>query len=228
MSPTPDRTTQVLLTCGALAAPLFFAAVLVQDYTRTDGYDPRRHPLSMLSLGDLGWIQSANFAVTGLLFIAFAAGLRRLRRPGHEGIWGPVLLGAFGLGLIAAGIFVPDPAWGFPPGAPAGRAPVPTATGYLHALAGFTAFTGVTAASLVFARRFARRRQARAGWLCSAAAVVTYGAFLGSSPASGGGEQGRPLSLLLRLGALAGWGWASLLAAYFLRTRPSGPTETAG
>ena len=43
-----------------------------------DGFDLARHPLSLLSLGDLGWIQIANFVLSGLLFLACAAGMRRV------------------------------------------------------------------------------------------------------------------------------------------------------
>ena len=39
------------------------------------------HPLSLLSLGDLGWIQIANFVVTGLLVTACAIGMRRVLHP---------------------------------------------------------------------------------------------------------------------------------------------------
>jgi hypothetical protein len=51
------------------------AAGLLQAYTR-DGFDPARHPLSSLALGDLGWLQTANFVVCGLLTLAGAVGLR--------------------------------------------------------------------------------------------------------------------------------------------------------
>lgn len=65
-----------LLTCGAIAGPLFIGTVLIQDYVRP-GVRPREQPLSLLTLGNLGWIQIAAVVVTGLLYIAGAAGLRR-------------------------------------------------------------------------------------------------------------------------------------------------------
>lgn len=68
----------------------------------------------------MGWIQIANFIGSGLLMLAFAVGLRRVLRGGRSGTWGPLLLGVYGAGLIIAGVLVPDPAWGFPSGAPAG------------------------------------------------------------------------------------------------------------
>src|SRR2546425_5309506 len=36
--------------------------------------------------------------------------------PGRAGTWGPILIGAYGLGLILVGVFRTDPANGFPPG----------------------------------------------------------------------------------------------------------------
>jgi len=39
--------------CGIVAGPVFLATALTQAYTR-DGFDLARHPISLLSLGDLG------------------------------------------------------------------------------------------------------------------------------------------------------------------------------
>ncbi len=56
--------TRILLLCGAIAGPLFILTVLIQDYTRP-GFDPRLDPLSLLSLGDWGWVQIVNFVLAG-------------------------------------------------------------------------------------------------------------------------------------------------------------------
>jgi hypothetical protein len=115
-----DRT-RVLLSCGVVAGPLFLAVVFAQALTR-DGFDLSRHPISLLSLGELGWIQIANFVVAGVLYVACAVGMRRVLHPGRGGTWGPVLVGGLGVGLILAGVFVADAGAGFPPGR-AGRGP---------------------------------------------------------------------------------------------------------
>ncbi|HZD56197.1 MAG TPA: DUF998 domain-containing protein [Anaerolineales bacterium] len=70
------QVTRALVTCGVIAGPLYIAVGLVQMLTRP-GFDITRHSLSLLSNGDLGWIQIANFLVAGLLVIAGAAGMRR-------------------------------------------------------------------------------------------------------------------------------------------------------
>jgi hypothetical protein len=164
-----NRTT-ALLACGTVAGPLFIILGLAQAFTRP-GFDLRRHVISMLSLGDLGWIQIANFELTGLLSIALAIGIWRALHPGRAGTWGPLLIGAYGIGMIGAGIFHPDPALGFPPGAPAGTPPFSTHA-ILHNCAFMLAFIGLIAACFVFTRRFAGLGQR--GWAiyCAATGVA--------------------------------------------------------
>lgn len=72
--------TRMLLLCGALGGPLFVVAFIIEGATRAD-YDPLRHPVSSLALGDSGWMQTTNFFVMGLLMLAYAVGLRRAFRP---------------------------------------------------------------------------------------------------------------------------------------------------
>ena len=76
-----------LLLLGTAAGPLFITVWLIQALTR-DGFDPTRHPMSLLSLGAGGWVQIANFVVVGLLLIGFALGVRRALHPGRADIWG--------------------------------------------------------------------------------------------------------------------------------------------
>ena len=107
-----NREARILLTAGMLAGPLYIAVVILQALTR-DGFDLSRHPASMLSTGEHGWIQIANFALTGALFVAGAVGLRRVlastdRRGEAPGAtWGPRLIGVLGVGMIGAA-YPPD------------------------------------------------------------------------------------------------------------------------
>src|SRR4030095_4562807 len=94
-----DRTTRTLLSCGIVAGPLFVVVGLLQSFP-IPGFDLTRHYLSQLSSGDLGWIQIANFVISGLLTIAAAVGVRRALRGGRLGRVGPALLAAFGVGLV--------------------------------------------------------------------------------------------------------------------------------
>src|SRR5688500_8785847 len=61
--------TRRLLACGIIAGPVFLTVTMVQAITRR-GFDLSRHPVSLLSLGDFGWLQIANFVVTGALCVA--------------------------------------------------------------------------------------------------------------------------------------------------------------
>jgi hypothetical protein len=166
-SATSATVTRALLACGVVAGPLFMVVGLVQAFTRP-GFDLRRHALSMLSLGDLGWIQVTNFVLTGLFVLGLAVGMRRVLHPGAAGTWGPPLMAAYGVGYIVAGIFHIDPALGFPPGAPE------SFTGFSwHATLHFVGFTvaliGLIAACFVFVRRFAGRGER--GWAAYSAAT---------------------------------------------------------
>src|SRR2546423_3938344 len=162
------RVTRSLLGYGVLAGPLYVTVSLAQAVTR-DGFDLARQQWSLLSNGALGWIQVANFVVTGLMVIASAAGLRRSLGT----TWAPRLVTIYGAGLVCAGIFRADPALGFPPGTPAGTGTV-SWHGLLHFVAGGIGFAGLIAACFVGARRFPA--QGRAGW--AAHPPPTRGPFL--------------------------------------------------
>jgi Protein of unknown function (DUF998) len=145
--------TKTLLASGIIAGPLFIATVIVQELTRA-GFDPKKHPLSLLSLGELGWVQITNFVVCGLLALASAFGLRRALRGGKAGTWGPILIGIYGIGLIWGGVFVSDPAFGYPVGTPDAAPEQLSWHGTLHAIAPAAASIALFAACFVFARRF--------------------------------------------------------------------------
>ena len=143
-----------LLACGVIAGPLFLAVSLAQAFTR-HGYDLNRHPISLLSLGDLGSVQIANFVGCGALLVACAVGMRRAIHHGRGATWGPLLIGVNGLGLIVAGVFVTDPGAGFPPGAPAGPPEHVTWHGVLHEVGFGLATLAGLAVCFVLLRRFA-------------------------------------------------------------------------
>jgi len=210
------RPTRALLACGVVAGPLFIALILIQDYTRP-GFDPRRQPLSLLSLGDWGWVQIANFIVTGLLYGACAVGMRRSLHPDRGGTWGPLLIGTFGAGLIIAGVFRTAPGWGYPAGAPSGI-PTETSVSYvLHGFGFFVVLVSLIAACFVFTWRFAALGDRRWAISCAVTGAVLPTIYVLSGVLSQSGEHPQPLSLLLRLLAFVGWGWASLLAVRLRR-----------
>jgi len=152
------RFTGALLVCGVLAGPLFVTVIAAQALT-SDGFDPSRHPISALSLGDRGWIQIADFVLAGVLSVAFAVGLRRVLGPAPT--VGPLLIAVYGVGLIVTGAFVGDPGLGFPPGTEPG---IPQLSWHaaVHAVAPPVAFGALIGVCAVFTRRFLDR--GRRGW----------------------------------------------------------------
>jgi hypothetical membrane protein len=214
---TATTTTRALLACGVVAGPLYIAVVAIQALTR-DGFDLTRHPASLLSTGDLGWVQVTTFVVSGLLTIACAVGMRRVLRTGMGGTWGPLLVGAYGTGLITAGVFVADPADGFPPGTPAGPPDTVSWHGAVHFAVAGIAFLALVAACLVFARRFAGLGQR--GWAayCVATGVIFLSAFAGI--ASGSGAPA--LNVAFAVAVVLGWAWVSVMAARLMTEEASG------
>jgi hypothetical protein len=91
------RTTRSLLGYGIIAGPIYVAVALAQALTRP-GFDLRRHAWSLLADGHLGWIQVANFVVTG-----FPTGTARSSTPvSWHGMLHLALGGTGFLCLIAA------------------------------------------------------------------------------------------------------------------------------
>ena len=213
----PTTTNARLLACGIVAGPLFLAVWLIQALTR-EGFDPTYHPLSLLSLGDLGWIQIANFVVTGALYVACAVGMWRVLRPGRGGTWGPRLVGALAVGLIVSGVFLTDAGAGFPPGAPAGAPGHITWHGILHEVGFAVALLSWTVACFVFATRFAALKQR--GWVttCVTAAVAVL--VVDSWP------DLHSLSLRLVTGLAIMLGFVAVLAARLMRGLPHAATTS--
>ncbi|MEV5719349.1 DUF998 domain-containing protein [Amycolatopsis mediterranei] len=108
---------RLALAAGVLVAPIFYLTVFTQAATR-EGYSVSRVALSLLSLGDEGWIQITNFIVCGLLALISVVGFRAVLAGHRGGVWGPSLVAIYGLGLVIAGVWHPDPGAGFPPGTP--------------------------------------------------------------------------------------------------------------
>lgn len=208
-SAAPERSeerTRALLLAGAVAGPLYLVAGLVQAFTRP-GFDIRRHDLSLLANGDLGWIQMSNLIVSGLLVIAGAVGMRRSLASGRGRTWGPLLVGVYGIGLIGAGFFTADPALGFPPGTPADAHNV-SWHGLLHFVSGGVGFLSLIAGCFVFARRFAS--SGKQGWAAYSVVtgVVFFLAFAGI--AAGSGNSWTILGFWI--GVVLAWSWITTMA----------------
>lgn len=196
---TQLRRTRFLLGCGTVAGLLFPALSFGQAFTRP-GFDLRRHALSALTLGDLGWLQVIGFAGTGLLAVAFAVGLWQTLRAGRAGTVVPVLVGVYGVAMVGGGIFVPDPALGWPPGAPAGLPEQASTGSILHTVCGAAAFLSLIAAGLLFARRVAG--QGDRGWASYSAVSATVAFVLTVPPWS---EESASIRFAVAAVLISGW-----------------------
>ncbi|MBC7895828.1 MAG: DUF998 domain-containing protein, partial [Cytophagaceae bacterium] len=89
-----EPVTRFMLTLGVVVGPFYLALGLLQAFLR-DGFDLGRHALSHLATGPGGWVQTANFVLSGLMVVAAALAFTRVMGPRARAMC--VLLGAFGV-----------------------------------------------------------------------------------------------------------------------------------
>jgi hypothetical protein len=160
-----------------------------------------------MSNGPWGWVQVANFLLSGLLVLAGAVGLKRGLAIGRGRTAGPLLIAIYGLGLIGAAFFSADPALGFPPGTPDGPPAVITTHGLLHFVSGGIGFLGLIAACFVLAARFRGESRSSWMWFSLATGVLFFAGFAGIAS----GAQSRTLVVAFYLAVLLAWTWLSAL-----------------
>jgi len=216
-----SRVTKSLLGYGVIAGPVYVATALVQSLTR-EGFELGRHQWSLLANGDLGWIQIANFVVTGLMVLAFAAGLRRALGTG-PGSRAPQLVAVYGVSLMAAGVFRADPALGFPAGTPEGPAPI-SWHGIVHFAAGAVGFTCLAIACFAVARRYAA--EGHRGW--ARYSRLTGVVFLAGFAMVASGRGSEAANLAFTAAVILVFGWLAAVAAQRYRRVAPGGAHPAG
>ncbi|MFI7059766.1 DUF998 domain-containing protein [Kribbella sp. NPDC050124] len=206
--------TRPLLLAGALAGPLYVGIGTVEAIVR-DGFDIRKHSLSLLANGTGGWVHSVMMVGTGLLTVIGAIGLAKCFAPGERSRWGVGGLIVYGAGVAAAGFMRADPALGFPPGTPDAMPETVSWHGFGHVIAGMIGFIGLIVACFVLSRWFGRHRAA--GWsrFSLITGIVYLLALVGLGAAAGttAGNLGFTVAVIL------GWTWITLL---MLRARAEG------
>lgn len=210
--PADRAPASVLLACGAAAGPLYVVVGAVEAATR-NGFDMRHQELSLAANGRFGWVQVANFLVSGLLTVLGAFGLRRVLQTGPGSTWMPRLVGVFGAGVALAGIFRADPAYGFPLGTPQGRPAHVSWHGNLHFLAAGIGFVALVVACFVLARRFAAAHETGWAGFSRVTGVLFVAAFAGVAS----GSNNTPINLAFTVAVVLGWTWVS---AVCVRLRP--------
>jgi hypothetical protein len=204
------QLTKRMLTGGILAGPIYIIVGLAQILTR-EGFDMTRHPLSMMSLGELRWIQITNFIVSGALVLLAAIALRGLAGAEKRLRRGAFLIGLYGLCVVLGGIFTTDPSLGFPPGTPDTYPETFSSHAFIHFLAGQIAFLSLIIACFVYGKYFAVNGLRNwaifsrlVGWIYLAALIAPIpAAAMGSTAALAWS------SIFLYAAVTLGWGWLS-------------------
>lgn len=213
--PAFDRSaavTRSLLGYGVLAGVVYLVTGVTQALLR-DGFDLSRHSLSLLANGSWGWVQTANFVISGLMVLAAAYGFSRALAPERRMA---LLVGIYGLSLIAAGAFAADPMDGFPPGTPSGVPDEISVSGLIHLAAGGIGFLSLALAFVFFGAWCANRLDnslALASRFVAGALFVTFvaGAVLATSTVG---------TALIWIAVVLGWTWLAFISIVVYRTVP--------
>lgn len=204
--------TRSLLGYGVVAGAFYLVVGVVLALTR-DGFDLSQHPLSLLMLGEHGWMQAANLIVTGLMVLAAAYGFIRAMRGSAGAGRAGTLLGIYGVCFVASGLFPPDPMAGFPPG---GAGAEGSLSGVLHFAFGAVAFLCLAAAAFVLGGWHARRGdRRRAMYSRIGGAVVLIGFMAGGALAT---QTAGVVTLWVAV--VAGWVWLALASIDLYKTVP--------
>ena len=217
-----QRVTKSLLGYGVLAGPFYVLVILAQALLRP-GFDLAHDDASLLANGSVGWIQVADFVLTGAMVLAFAAGVRRALAPGRAATWAPALLAAYGLGLIGAGLFTADPMNGFPAGAPAGHPTSMSGHGLLHIAFAGVGFLALVAACFVLARRFSADGAKGLALFSRATGVL----FLLGFVAVASGSSSALVVVAFWVALLVVWSLMATVAVRLYRAQGTPPPATA-
>jgi hypothetical membrane protein len=203
-----QRITRSLLAYGVLAGVVFEASIVIQGLTR-HGFRISHDDASLLANGPLGWIQVTTFLVAGAMTIAAAVGARRAM----ASRWGPGLLGIYGAGLMAAGLLRADPADGFGPGAPAGKATHISWHGDGHLISASIGFIALIAACFVVARYFSRRGHRGMAIYSRVTGVAFLAGFAGVTT----GSSSSAIVLPFYAAVLAAFTWLAVVCVHLYR-----------
>jgi hypothetical protein len=200
--------TRALLACGAVAGPMYVTVTMVEALTR-DGFDLRQHRFSWLTAGDLGWIHQSNMVMVGVLTVLLAVGVHQMLRTGRGTVWGPRLLGLFGVAYIIGGLLTADPVAGFPPGTTPEMLRTTWHGAVQNASRGASSLL-LIASSLVFARWFAAEGRKGLAWFYGAAIPVVFMALTAVGLTIGG----NPVAVAF---LMTPWIWVTALAIHLYR-----------
>ena len=196
-----------LLRWGVVAGPFYLAVGLAQALLR-EGFEFARHPLSVLANGSWGWVQTANFVLSGLMVLAATVGFTRaLGAKSRAFRWS---LAGYGLGMLMAAIFPADPVDGFPPGTPMGMPTSISTTGLMHFVAGALTFLMLGISGLAAAWTMMRRGRTPLALLSLFSGLSVFIGFFGGI-ASPIGVAG------IWFAVVVGWAWLAVLSLAYIK-----------
>jgi hypothetical protein len=219
--PLHERIIKSLLGYGVIAGPIYVLVVTLQAITKK-GFDPARHDASLLANGGLGWIQIANFVLTGAMTIAAGVGMGRALGTGRAATYSAGLIAGYGVGLVGAGIFRADPALGFPPGTPPGRGPV-SWHAIAHVASAGLGFGCLIAACFVVAAWFSRA--GRRGWAWYSRLTGTL--FAAGFAAIASGSDSPVVVVLFSVAVVIAWAWLTAISVALYRSVGESPVPSA-
>jgi hypothetical protein len=208
---TAAAVTRSLLGWGVVAGPFYVTIGIVLAATRPE-FDFTRHPLSVLMLGEHGWMQRANLVLSAVMVLAAAYGMFRTVRNGR-GLAMATLSGVYGACMVLSAVFPPDPVPGFPAGSEGGTV---STSGMLHLLFGAIGFVALAGAAFTFARWCSSRGDISRSRLAAGCGTVLLTGFLGGAALA----QSLAGVGLLWLAVLTGWLWLAASSAHLYTVVP--------
>jgi len=204
--------TRSLLGWGVVAG-IFYLMVGVTQGLLRDGFSFAEHPLSLLMLGDFGWVQQTNLILTGLMVTAAAVGLQRAMKPNKRATRTGIALGIYGLALIGAGIFAPDPVDGFPEPSSTAEA---TTNGVVHLAFGGVGFIALAVAAFFISGWYRERNETASAGRARWAGLVILIGFLGGAALA----TDTVGVILLWIAVLTGWVWLAFTSRRLYQVVP--------
>jgi hypothetical protein len=201
--------TRSLLGWGVVAG-IFYLVVGVANGLLREGFSFTEHALSLLMLGEYGWIQTLNLIVSGLMVVAASLGAYRVMKPKRAA---GTLVGIYGLALVGSGIFPPDPVEGFPD---SGSTVEATLSGVLHLAFGGVGFLALGFAALAVAKWHSRHGDRGPAIRSRLAGAVVIAGFLGGVALA----TSTAGVVLLWFAVVTGWAWLAATSLRLYRTVP--------
>lgn len=204
--------TRSLLGWGVVAGIFYLVVGITQGLLR-NGFSFADHPLSLMMLGDFGWVQKTNLILSGLMVIAAAVGFQRAMKPDKRAITTGIALGIYGLALIGAGIFPPDPVDGFPEASSTAEA---TTSGVIHLAFGGIGFFALATTAFFMVGWFRARDQSTPAKRARLAGFVILVGFLGGAALATSSVG----VILLWVAVVTGWAWLAFTSRRVYRIVP--------